>query len=244
VSGAVPARRADRARRAVRWIVFDVGETLVDETRMWHEWADLLHVPRFSFAAALGAVIARGEDHRRVFDVAAPGVDWRGALRARPDLPRPSRLEEGDLYPDVRPGLAALHEAGFRLGIAGNQPAAMERALAALGLPIDLVGGSDLYGVSKPDTRFFDCLVEATGGPAAEIAYVGDRVENDIEPAERVGLFGILLRRGPWATISTASRRPDDATPVVDSIGGLLDVLVAADAPTRGLAGHPPPVDG
>ena len=67
-------------RPRIRWIVFDVGETLIDESRMWHEWADILEVPRFTFSAALGAVIARGEDHRRVFDVVAPGVDWR-ALR-------------------------------------------------------------------------------------------------------------------------------------------------------------------
>lgn len=222
---------AGRAARRVRWIVFDVGETLIDETRMWHEWADLLGVPRFTFAAALGAVIARGEDHRRVFDVVAPEVDWRAALRARPDLPKPSRFTDADLYPDVRGGLAALREAGFRLGVAGNQPAAMERAMSRLGLPIDLIGGSDMYAATKPDLRFFEHLVRATGGPAAEIAYVGDRMENDVDPAERAGLCGILLRRGPWAAIGEAVRPLEAGTLVIDSIPGLLDVLAPLDAP-------------
>lgn len=208
-----------------------MGETLIDETRMWHEWADILGVPRFTFAAALGAVIARGEDHRRVFDVVAPGVDWRAELRARPDLPRPSRFVASDLYPDVRPGFAALHDAGFRLGVAGNQPAAMEHAVAGLGLPIDLVGGSEMYAARKPDPLFFERLVAATGGPAAEIAYVGDRIENDVEPAERLGLFGILLRRGPWATIAAAGRSGDDAVPTVHAIPDLRDLLVPALEP-------------
>lgn len=35
-------------------VVFDVGETLIDETRQWGEWADWLGVPRFTFLAALG----------------------------------------------------------------------------------------------------------------------------------------------------------------------------------------------
>lgn len=52
-----------------RWVCFDVGETLIDETRVWATWADVLGIPRFTFMAALGGVIAQGEDHRRVFDV-------------------------------------------------------------------------------------------------------------------------------------------------------------------------------
>ena len=43
-----------------RWVVFDVGETLVDETRVWSTWADVVGIPRLTFMAVLGAVIARG----------------------------------------------------------------------------------------------------------------------------------------------------------------------------------------
>jgi FMN phosphatase YigB (HAD superfamily) len=217
-------------RPRVRWVVFDVGETLIDESRMWHEWADIVGVPRFTFTAALGAVIARGEDHRRVFDVVAPGVDWR-ALRVERGLPPPSRIEPEDLYPDVREGLADIRAAGFLVGIAGNQPATTEQAMAALGLPFDLVASSQTFGAAKPDPLFFDRLTAATGGPASAIAYVGDRVDNDVLSARRAGMCGILLRRGPWAAIGPEAWRLEADALVVDSIRGLLDVLEPIEAP-------------
>lgn len=217
------------SRPRVRWIVFDVGETLIDESRMWHEWADILEVPRFTFSAALGAVIARGEDHRRVFDVVAPGVDWR-AVRLERGRPSPSRIEADDLYPDVRDGLAAIRDAGFLVGIAGNQPATSEQALAALGLPFDLVASSQTFGATKPDPLFFERLVAATGDSAAGIAYVGDRLDYDVTPAREAGMQGILLRRGPWATIATGTSTLAPDVLVVDTIPGLLDVLEPAVA--------------
>lgn len=221
----------------MRWIVFDVGETLIDESRMWHEWADILGVPRFTFSAALGAVIARGEDHRRVFDVVAPGVDWRAARLER-GRPSPSRIEAEDLYPDVRNGLAAIRSAGFRVGIAGNQPATSEQAMALLGVPFDLVGSSQTFGATKPEPRFFERLVAATGDAAAAIAYVGDRLDNDVVPARAAGMQGILLHRGPWATIATGTATLDPEVLVVDSIPGLLDALQPPDARV------PPRTDG
>ena len=49
-------------------VFFDVGETLIDESRMWRGWAAYLGVPAQEFLAALEDVIASGADHRRVFD--------------------------------------------------------------------------------------------------------------------------------------------------------------------------------
>ena len=42
----------------INTIFFDVGETLVDETRQWGGWADWLAIPRLTFFGALGGVIA------------------------------------------------------------------------------------------------------------------------------------------------------------------------------------------
>ena len=91
---------------AIRLVVFDIGETLVDESRMWGEWADWLGVTRLTFFAALGAVIAAKQHHNRVFELVRPGIDLareREARRAHGGL---TRIERCDLYPDaVRSGI-------------------------------------------------------------------------------------------------------------------------------------------
>ena len=74
----------------IRAVVFDVGETLVDETRAWGAWADWMGVPRFTFFAVYGAVIARGWHHRRVFQEIDPTFDFDAERRDR-DLPRRRR---------------------------------------------------------------------------------------------------------------------------------------------------------
>lgn len=62
-------------------VVFDVGETLVDETREYGTWADWLGVPRHTFSAVFGAVIASGRDYREAFQAFRPGFDLLGGDR-------------------------------------------------------------------------------------------------------------------------------------------------------------------
>jgi hypothetical protein len=57
----------------IRAVWFDVGETLIDESREYGTWADWLGVPRHTFSAVFGAVIARGGDYREVFQHFRPG---------------------------------------------------------------------------------------------------------------------------------------------------------------------------
>src|SRR5438876_997354 len=47
-------------------------------------------------------------------------------------------------------------------------------------------------------TEFFKALIDECGMPAEQIAYVGDRLDNDIQPALAAGLVGVFVRRGPW----------------------------------------------
>jgi FMN phosphatase YigB (HAD superfamily) len=56
----------------IRAVVFDVGETLVDETAACDHWADWLGVPRFTFQAVLGGVIALGLHHHVAFELLGP----------------------------------------------------------------------------------------------------------------------------------------------------------------------------
>jgi HAD superfamily hydrolase (TIGR01549 family) len=209
----------------VRAVVFDVGETLVDETRLWSAWADALGVPRLTFLAVLGGVIARGGDHLEPFGLLRPEVDVEAVLRdpAMAHLAEVVRPE--DLYPDAVPCLEALVALGYRVGIAGNQPSDTEVILRGLGVPLAFVASSATFGAAKPDPAFFKRIGGQLGLPMGEIAYVGDRMDNDIRPAKSVGMVAAFVRRGPWAWLQAGRADPPEADIVVDSLAELPDAL-------------------
>src|SRR4051794_23672383 len=146
----------------IRAVVFDVGECLVDESREYGTWADWLGVPRHTFSAMFGAVIAQGLDYRDTFKVFRPDFDLAVAREHRTAAGKPEWFGEDDLYPDVRPTLAQLRELGLWVGIAGNQTVRAGGLLRSLDLPSDLIATSDDWGVSKPDPGFFEHVVKAS----------------------------------------------------------------------------------
>jgi len=210
----------------IKAVFFDVGETLVDETRDWNEWADYLGVSRRVFQASLRAVIERGEHHRRVFDLVRPGVDFAALRQEREATGSVYTVTVEDLYPDVVPCLKQLREAGILVGIAGNQPVETEHALRTLGVPADIVASSASWGVEKPDTCFFERIIAETNGlDPSQIAYVGDRLDNDVEPARQAGMVSVFVRRGPWARIQLRSGRFATPTRVIEDLSSLPDLL-------------------
>ncbi len=214
-------------RAPVRAVVFDVGETLVDETRVWLEWADRVAVPRLTFLAVLGAVIERGGDHREPFAMLRPDLDLDAEVRRLTETGQRNDVVRGDLYPDAEPTLAALHAAGFRLGIVGNQPARTEALFRELDVPIELVASSATWGVNKPDPAFFERIVEELELPPGQIAYVGDRLDNDVRPAARAGMLAIFIRRGPWGWIQAGRTDPPEAAMTIERLDELLSALGA-----------------
>ena len=201
---------------AVRAVFFDVGETLVDERRYWREVAELARVPEHALWAALGVTIDRGEDHTALFRHL--GVE-------RPhDIDATVVYTLEDLYPDALACLEAVRAAGYRVGIAGNQSAALEAWARSAGLPADVIGSSAGWGVRKPSAAFFERLVAEAGFAADEVAYVGDRVDNDVAPAAAAGLVAIWLRRGPWGLLQ---RGDGVAAAVIDSLAELPATLAS-----------------
>ncbi|MBF6272274.1 MULTISPECIES: HAD family hydrolase [Nocardia] len=182
-------------------VVFDVGETLVDETREYGTWADWLGVPRHTFAAVFGATIASGQDYLQTFQVFKPGFDLAAERQARADAGQPEAYGEEDLYPDVRPALSKLQDLGVWVGIVGNQTVRSGQILRSLDLPTDFIATSDDWEVQKPAPEFFDKVVEAAPCAADQIVYVGDRIDNDVTPAKRAGMRTAYIQRGPWGWI-------------------------------------------
>ena len=181
-----------------RWVCFDIGEVLIEETRIWSTWADVLGIPRFTLLAVMGAAIARG-GHDRAFEILGVS-DWREREAEVQEAYGGFRAE--DLYPDALPVLTALPAAGYRVAVIGNQPARRHEELTALGVQPDIMVMSERLGAEKPAPEFFAAALTAMGDPPpSDVAYVGDRVDNDVRPAAAAGLRPVWLRRGPWGTL-------------------------------------------
>jgi HAD superfamily hydrolase (TIGR01549 family) len=212
---------------AIKAVFFDVGDTLIDETRLRDGWADHLGVERAVFAAALDDLIARDEHHRGLFERFRPGFDVAAARRTRAAWGDTDMFDGRDLYPDALPCVARLRELGYAVGIAGNQPAGAAAALAALGFAGVMITTSAAMGVTKPDPRFFAALAAAAGVPAATIAYVGDRIDNDVLPARAAGMAAILVKRGPWGRAHATRPEVARASLVVTSLLEIPDALAS-----------------
>jgi len=201
-------------------VCLDVGETLIDETRVWSTWADELGVPRLTFLAALGAVIERGGEHRDVFPIFGAD-DWQLRLAAVEGAYGGFTVD--DLYPDAARALDALRAEGYRIAIVANQPGIRTDELAAIGIQADVVAMSEWMGVAKPEPAFFARALELMGSPVpGDVAYVGDRVDNDVIPALAAGMRAIWIHRGPWGVIQSL---PDGTRPAltVDSLDELVE---------------------
>ena len=159
---------------AVTTVVFDVGETLVDEATTYARW------------------------------------EAEGRTEGIP-------FADQDLHADALPCVAALRDRGYRLGAAGNMRARHEDFLRP---HVDFVGSSERWDVWKPDAGFFERIVELAEVSASEIAYVGDRVDNDVLPALAAGMTAVRIRRGAHADVESPP-----GTTTIYSLAELSDVL-------------------
>ena len=185
-------------------VVFDVGETLVDETMMWTRAAEVAGVTPFTLMGVLGGMIAQGRHHNDTWDVLGvphPAATW----------------DVTDWYPDAVSCIDRLRAAGYRVCAVGNTPQFAEKHVAR---HVEVLGSSERWRIWKPDPAFFARVVEAVGIPPEKIAYVGDRVDNDVGPALAAGMVGVHIRRGPWGFL----QQPPPEAISIDS----LDELPAA----------------
>lgn len=60
----------------------------------------------------------------------------------------------------------------------------------------------------KPDQRFFETILANADTQASESVMIGDRLDNDIIPAKRIGMKTIWIRWGRYSIMEP--RTPDD----------------------------------
>ena len=133
----------------------------------------------------------RRESFRRVLDAA--GVADPAALDEVYDLYYRVRDDSMTVFPDVEAGLDALRGRGLRLVAASNG----DFPLARVGLDgyFEATCYAAEVGLAKPDPAFFAEAVARAGGRPETTLALGDRLDNDYEPARAAGLHAVLVDR-------------------------------------------------
>ena len=199
-------------------------------------------VDRTEFSARTSQIVARLHAEARAHGIRWPEILWPAVvLEAVPSLARMSAIQFDEfLFRQMQTGrtlrlaegaavcLRYLKDNGVLLGIASNSQAYTLRELTGMlegaGLNLDSFDRDVCFwsfenGFSKPDPHVFRILtarLEARGIGPAETLMVGDRLDNDLEPAREFGWQTWQLsakqqgdRSGNWRHLLAWLKRKD-----------------------------------
>jgi HAD superfamily hydrolase (TIGR01509 family) len=129
------------------------------------------------------------------------------------------------LYPGVADLLAKL-AGSFRLGVIANQSLGTEQRMREHGIRdfFSVVAASAELELAKPDLAIFRWALERAGCAAADALMVGDRLDNDIAPAKRLGMRTVRVRQGiaRGQAPRTAEETPDFTIDAIADLAGVL----------------------
>ena len=221
-------------------LFFDIGETILDAGPQMDA---LMEVHR-NVLEDFGFSISQDE-YRQLDDAmirsfvpsAMHAITWHFAKADKglhDDITRKIRSHYDEIRQiEIRlnPGVDRLLEKladAYTLGLAGNAPASVRELLEELGILHRFthtdVSGS--IGVKKPDQRFFETILANADTKASEAIMIGDRLDNDIIPARRIGMKTIWLRWGRYRMMEP--RTPDEAPDA--TVADVREVLDAVNS--------------
>lgn len=173
-----------------KWIFFDVGSTLVDESEAYdHRVRDMIVGTSITFKEFDDVRIA----------LAQQGLDGNSAAIKHFGLTKtPWHSEDEVPYSDAHSTLSTLVDKGYKLGIIANQNLGTSERLEMWDLRqfFDVIVASAEIGYVKPDKKIFQKALELAGCTAEESIMVGDRLDNDIIPAKELGMNTIWIKNG------------------------------------------------
>jgi HAD superfamily hydrolase (TIGR01509 family) len=143
--------------------------------------------------------------------------------------------ERTELFPGVRELLESLH-GRYKLAVASNNFTLANGWLKGFGIDqyFDFVGLSEELWLFKPDARFYLHILEAVGADPRESVMVGDRLDNDIFPCNRLGMVTVRVLSPPWDR-QQPRFHADVPDFTLDTVAKLPDVLVQMESglPTK-----------
>lgn len=176
-----------------RWILFDLGNTLYDETLSDYERVcKLINNNNLSISIDEFMEQMRLEAKRYA---ESPFTSARKHFGI--GINQEYSGEKEILFDGVRDVLQELSQA-YHLGVLANQPSSTLERLKRDNIYsyFEVCLLSDIENMKKPDIRFFEYALDKIKCKPENVIMVGDRLDNDIMPAKKVGMKTIRIRQG------------------------------------------------
>jgi HAD superfamily hydrolase (TIGR01549 family) len=200
-----------------KWIFFDIGSTLVDENIAYRNRIErTIANTDISYDEFYQKMVEISKHNQNAYNKAIDEYDLKKA---------PWNSDDEYVYPESEEVLRELSER-YHVGIIANQNLGSEERLEKLGLLryIDLVIASAEEGVAKPDLRIFQIALERANCKPEEAVMVGDRLDNDIIPANKIGITTVWIKQG-FASFVNLKAKVEQPDYTISDLSELTSVL-------------------
>ena len=201
----------------IKWIFFDIGSTLVDESIAYRNRIE---------RTIANTDISYNEFYQRLIEISKYSQNAYNSVLEKYSLKKaPWNSDDEFVYPEAESCLSELSE-HYKIGIIANQNFGSRERLDKLGLLkyIDLVIASAEEGVAKPDLTIFQIALDRANCKPEEAVMVGDRLDNDIVPANKIGMTTVWIKQGlgKYATPISEEEYPNYTVTNLLDINNLL----------------------
>ena len=202
-----------------QWLFFDVGSTLVNENKAYE-------------ARIKTAIAGKDISYQEFYDkmLSYFRKNKKGDLEALSfyGLERPAwRTDLETLYPQTKEILEQLGQE-YKLGIIANQLPGLEERLKDFGILdyFSAIFSSAEFGLAKPDPAIFKLDLQKTNWLPHQAIMIGDRLDNDIAPAKRIGMKTIWIKQG-FSRLAQVKNLEERADWTVEKLTDVLPILLS-----------------
>lgn len=201
----------------IKWIFFDIGSTLVDESVAYRKRIE---------KTIANTDVSYDDFHSKMVEISKYDQNgYHKTLEAYGLTMAPWNSEDEFVYPEAEDCLKQLSKK-YKIGIIANQSFGSEERLKQIGLLkyIDLVIASAEEGIAKPDLQIFEIALDKANCKAEDAVMVGDRLDNDIAPANKVGMATVWIKQG-YGKYAVPSSQEEYSDYTVDCLSEMLELF-------------------
>ena len=201
----------------IKWLFFDIGSTLVDESVAYKKRIEkTIENTNVSYEQFYNKMVEISKYNQKGYSKA---LEAFGLTKA------PWDSEDEFVYPESEPCLKMLSE-NYHIGIIANQNFGSKERLKKLGLLkyIDIGIASAEEGVAKPDLRIFEIALNKADCKAEETVMIGDRLDNDIIPANKIGMTTVWIKQG-FGGLAVPNRQEEQPDYEIENLSELIQLF-------------------